>query len=299
VCALVVVAQASRASAQAWLPTRGEGDVGLTYGDYAYDGHFASDGRRIPYGGTQARSVLMDVTYGITDRVTVNASLPFVSTRLSGTFPKGVALGPLDDGAYHGDFQDFRFDVHVQALAGSLALAPFVGVNLPSHDYEVVGEAVPGKRLKEIFFGVAAGHSLPVLTRGWIQARYAFAVVERVLPEVGSLNRSNLDFEIGYPALRWLSVRALGAWQRTHGGLDLGDMVSEPNIFRDHDRAARTNYLNLGGGVETAFGRSEVYAAFLKTVSGENAHQARSLYVGVAWGFGGGFGRSGGPPAAP
>jgi hypothetical protein len=76
-------------------------------------------------------------------------------------------------------------------------------------------------------------------------------------------------------------------------------MQSNPEIFRDHDRAARTNYLNLGGGVDAEVGRYiDLYAVFLKTVSGENAHQARSLDLGIAWSFGGGFGKGGGPPAA-
>jgi len=35
-------------SAQAWLPTKGEGAIGLTFGDYGFDGHFDSEGRRIP-----------------------------------------------------------------------------------------------------------------------------------------------------------------------------------------------------------------------------------------------------------
>jgi hypothetical protein len=34
----------------------------------------------------------------------------------------------------------------------------------------------------------------------------------------------------------------------------------------------------------------ELYSAFVKTISGENAHQARSFYLGAAFWFGGGFG---------
>ena len=280
------------ARAQAWLPTKGEGAMGLTLGDYSFNGHFDGQGRRIPYGGTRAFSAAADSIYGITDRFAIGGSLPFITSKFTGTFPKGVLLGPLDDGQYHGDFQDFRFEARFMALTGAVALTPFAGINLPSHNYEVTGEAVPGKRTKEAFVGMAAGRSLdPFLPKGYAHVRYAYSFVEKVVPDVDQLNRSNLDAELGYAVASRLSLRAFGAWQTTHGGLNLEDMYSFPEAFRDHDRATRTDYFNLGcGATVQALPGIELYAAFVKTVSGENAHQARSLYFGAAFWFGGGFG---------
>jgi hypothetical protein len=279
--------------AQAWLPTRGEGTIGITLGAYGFDGHFGGTGERIPYGGTRALSAGGDVTYGITDRLAVAVGLPFVTSKFTGTFPRGVLLGPLDDGDYHGDFQDFRGEVRYMAVAGDFAVTPFVGVNLPSHDYEVVGEAVPGKRTKELYLGVATGRSLePFLPRAYFQARYFFSVVEEVVPDV-DLDRSNLDLELGYSLTSRLGLRTFGAFQRTHGGLDLEDMYSRPDLFRTHDRATRTDYFNLGVGASLqATDRIQLFAAFVKTISGQNAHQARSLYLGVGLWFGGSYGKA-------
>ena len=206
------------ASAQAWLPPRGEGSLALTLGDYGFSGHFDSDGSRDPFGGTHAHSVAFDVTYGITDRLTASASLPFIATRLSGSFPPGVPLGPLDNG------------------------------------------------------------------------RYVYSWVEKVVPDVKKLDRSNVDAEAGLTLAR-LTLRALGAWQITHGGLDLEDMRTRPGFFRDHDRAARTNYFNLGGGASFEATRAvDLFLVFYRTMSGQNAHQAHSLSLGASWEFGGGFG---------
>ena len=280
-------------SAQAWLPTKGEGAIGLTFGDYGFDGHFDGEGRRIPYGGTNGLSLAGDLTYGVTDRFAITASLPYVASKFTGTFPPGVLLGPLDmDRRYHGDFQDFRGELRYMVLAEDLALTPFVGVNLPSHQYEVVGEAVPGKRTRELYLGVATGRSLePLLDKAYAQARYSFSFVEKVVPDIGQLNRSNVDLELGYSATRRLTARVFSAWQIGHGGLDLEDMYSHPDLFRVHDRAIRTNYLNLGAGVTVQVtSRVELFGALVKTVSGKNAHQARSLYLGAALWFGGGFG---------
>jgi hypothetical protein len=287
----VALALPSVASAQAWTPGTGEGALAITAGDYAFAGHFDSDGGRDPFGGTHARSIAVEIQYGITDRLAVTAGLPFISTRLTGSFPIGVALGPLDDGRYHGDFQDVRLELRFMATARTLALTPFVAANLPSHQYEVVGEAVPGKRTRELILGTNLGRLLG--RRAYVHGRYGYSIVEKVVPEVRTLNRSNLELEAGGSALRRLALRVLVAWQVTHGGLDLEDMRTHPGFFRTHDRAARTNYFNLGAGATLEAARSlDLYLVFVKTVSGENAHQARSWSLGASWQFGGAFGRS-------
>jgi hypothetical protein len=277
------------AVAQAWLPPKGEGSIALTFGEYAFSGHFDSDGSRDPFGGTHARSLAIEVTYAISDRLTVSGSLPFVSTRLSGSFPEGVPLGPLDDGRYHGDFQDFRTDLRFLVRAQPVALTPVVGVSIPSHRYEVIGEAVPGKRTREVFAGLHLGRTLG--TRAYVHGRYLYSWVEKVVADVKKLDRSNVDAEAGFTVAR-VTLRALGAWQVTHGGLDLEDMRTRPGFFRDHDRAARTNYFNLGGGASFEATRAlDLYAVFYRTIRGENAHQARSLSLGASWEFGGRFGK--------
>jgi hypothetical protein len=286
------------ARAQAWLPDRGEGSVSLTVGDYAYDGHFDSDGSRDPFGGTHARSVALDLTYGLTGRLAISAGLPFVDSRLSGSFPRGVPLGPLDDGKYHGDFQDFRVELRYMLTSGKLAVTPFVGTTLPSHNYEVIGEAVPGKRIKEALLGVSCGLTLePVLPQAYVHVRYSFAYMEKALADTRNLDRSNVDAELGYSPTPRLTLRSIGAWQVTHGGLDLEDMRTRPNFFRDHDRAARTNYFNFGGGLTYDVSETVgLYGVCLKTLSGQNAHQARSFYLGASFSFGGGFGEASGRP---
>jgi hypothetical protein len=211
------------ARAQAWLPTKGEGAIGLAFGGYGFDGHFDSKGERIPYGGTEAVSLAADITYGITDRLAVTGSLPYVTSKFTGTLAPGALPGPLDsDREYHGDFQDVRAEVRFMALTGDFALTPFVGVNVPSHNYQVVGEAVPGKHTNELALGVAAGRSLdPFLSKAYLQARYFFSFVEKVVPDVSRLNRSNIDLEFGYAVSRRLSGRLISAWQIGHGGINL------------------------------------------------------------------------------
>ena len=287
---IVVLAFPALAAGQAWLPAKGEGALAMTLADYAFDGHFDSEGNRDPFGGTHARSIAVEVSYSITDRLAAAAGLPFIATRLSGSFPAGVALGPLDDGRYHADFQDLRVELRFMAVALPVTITPLVGFSIPSHAYEVTGEAVPGKGTREAFLGANVGRA--VGPSAYVHGRYVFTRVEKVVPEVKTLDRSTVEVEAGGMATRRLGLRALAIRQITHGGLDLEDMRTNPNFFRTHDRAARTNYLNLGAGMTfEAAPTVEVYAVFLKTLSGENAHRARSFSVGASWQFGGRFGR--------
>lgn len=278
------------AAPQAWVPAKGEGAVAVTLADYAFRGHFDSDGSADPFGGTHARSIAVEASYSITDRLAATVGMPFIATRLTGSFPAGVALGPLDDGRYHADFQDLRAELRFQAVATPLAITPLIGASIPSHAYEVTGEAVPGKGTREAFLGANVGRGLG--RRAYVHARYVFTRVQKVVPEVKTLDRSTVEAEAGAMATRRLGLRALAIRQVTHGGLDLADMRTTPNFFRTHDRAARTNYLNLGGGMNFETTPTlDVYAVILKTVSGENAHRARSISVGASWQFGGRFGR--------
>lgn len=263
--------------------------MAVTLADYAFDGHFDSSGSSDHFGGTRSKSIAVEATYAITDRLAATVGLPFIATRLSGSFPAGVALGPLDDGRYHGDFQDLRMELRFVALPFPIAITPLLGASIPSHAYEVIGEAVPGKRTREVFLGTNVGRALG--KRAYVHCRYVFTRVEKVVPEVSTLDRSTVEVETGGMVTGRLGARALAIRQVTHGGLDLEDMRTNPNFFRTHDRAARTNYLNVGGGVTfEARPTVDVYAVFLKTVSGENAHRARSLSVGASFGFGGRFG---------
>jgi hypothetical protein len=281
------------AHAQAWLPPKGGGAVSMTLGHYSFDGHFDGDGNREPFGGTRAESIWVEGTYSLTDELAISVGLPFIATKLTGSFPEGVPLGPLDkDRKYHGDFQDFRFELGFGLVQGDFGVTPFVALGIPSHEYEYVGEAVPGKGLREVLVGLAAGRTLsPLLPQAYLHARYSYAFVETVDPEVDTLDRSNLDAELGYEPVSRLLLRVLARWQVTHGGLDLADMRSHPDFFRTHDRAARTNYFNLGLGASFALTPSwDAYAIYIKTLSGENAHQSQSFSFGATFYFGGGFG---------
>src|SRR5690242_911211 len=94
--AIVMASGAASARAQAFLPAQGDGTVSLLYQDQLFKYHFVPT---TPFdaGPIYSRSMVMDVTYGVTDKVAVSIALPWVNTRYSGSRPH--PLDPLNPSA--------------------------------------------------------------------------------------------------------------------------------------------------------------------------------------------------------
>jgi hypothetical protein len=99
-----------------------------------------------------------------------------------------------------------------------------------------------------------------------------------------SYNRSNAELELGYFLNPKWSVRVLGAWQRTHGGIDVPVPRTDPHYF-NHDRLAAESYLQVGGGVAFDWsGGSGTYLVYKTAVSGANGHRLNNGFtLGVAY----------------
>jgi hypothetical protein len=215
-------------------------------------------------------------------------SLPFIASKYTGppTYfvgPHETHPGPLDDGRYHGAFQDVRVEMRRLFWAGSVPVAPFVGASFPTHKYETIGEAVPGRHRRDFQFGVNTGFDLDrVLPGSYVQGRYAFATAERV--NNFPFTRSNIDVEGGYAVMSRVVIRGLMNRQIKHQGPSLDELAAD---WEHHDRFMAPSYLNLGGGVSLSVtGSTDVYALWLATVSGKNgAHRARTLAIGITLGL--------------
>ncbi len=290
--AVVVVAftllTPSFSSAQAWLPYKGEGSVSIIYQSVHSDGHFLEDGSSWAAYQSLAHDMIFEVDYGLTDRLALDVSLPYIVSKYTGREePINLPQNVLDDGAYHGTFQDFQFGLHYNALRGPLTVSPFFTFIVPSHKYDTTGEAAAGARLRQFASGVYAGRLLnPVLSRTYVQGMYAYTAAEKVLGI--SLNRSNTELTIGQFITPALSVNFVWRGQWMHGGLDFSELYqAPPEVFLQGDRITRQNYHHVGGGAGLAInGSLSANFSFVKFVSGRNAHMGEAIFAGVSWSFG-------------
>jgi hypothetical protein len=274
--------------AQAWIPTEGDGTVSLTYQNYDVAGHYDALGRKNNNGGTQSHVVVAEVDYGVTDTIGLTVSLPFIASKYTGPpvyFVGGVEThpGPLDDGTYHGAFQDVRVEVRRLFWAGSIPVAPFVSASFPTHDYQTAGEAVPGRHRRDLQLGANVGMNLDrLLTGAYVHGRYGYATAQKI--EGFAFTRSNVDVEVGCALGSRLLLRGLTGWQIRHRGPSVQELIVD---WENHDRFIAPSYMNLGVGVSVPIGGAEVYALWLGTAAGSNgAHRARTIATGVTFGFG-------------
>jgi hypothetical protein len=287
--AIALLVSPSTAAAQAWVPGQGEGAVSVLYQDLFVRDHFLAGGGRIDRGHIRANNVLVDVTYGVTDKLTVALGVPFVRSRYSGTFPHPTSQ---DDGEAHSGVQDVRFGVRYKLFEGPVTITPFVGTNVPSHGYEYFAHAAYGPRVRELEIGSYVGRMVgPALPGVFVQARYSYAFAQEIAGV--DHNRSNLDVELGYFVRPSIRVFVLGAGQKTHGGIDTPDAgwrAMPAEFAPHHDRIARLEMLDVGGGAQISLTDSvDLFGSFVTTIAGRNSHAlARGLTIGASYGFGGG-----------
>lgn len=290
------------ATAQAFVPPAGEGNLTISYQNLFTRGHLDLNGDRMAgesgHDPTQGHAIVMEGEFGLTDRLAIGASLPYIRERYEGSAPHRVLGGPQpqewDNGDWHGTFQDFRVAVRYNLTRRPVAVTPFFDVVIPSHHYPSNGHATVGKDLRAYVAGAAAGGFLDAfLPRLFFQTVVSYALVQELLDI--RPNRSRLEGELGYFITPRLSVRFLESYQVTHDGIDVLSFtpMTEGLIHgtgipiagdykRFHDRLQRSNYLTLGGGVGFSLNDStEVFADAAHVVWGENVHPLRGITIGV------------------
>jgi hypothetical protein len=286
---LVAALVPAAASAQAWLPDAGSFNTSFLFNDVLNKEHWLPNGDTVDVGHTRSQTYALLANYGVTDKVMVSASLPYVVTKFwdeQGRPSHGGQPGfDVDDGDEHGAFTDLRVGVHYQLLEQPFALAPFVAYVTPVSDYHTRGHAAQGRGVDEVIVGFGAGKSLdPWLRRTYAQMRYSYGFVE----ELQGLkhDRSNLNVELGtFLTSRW-NVSLYGAWQWAHGGIDVPVPPSNP-YFLNHDALAADEFFNAGIGTGFAITpQVTAFAVYMHGFSGENGHKMNhGLTIGFSYGY--------------
>jgi hypothetical protein len=307
-CSALFCGFATSAAAQAFIPAPGQAIVSASYqsvrtrGQHGVTGQWFSNATQVDQFGqdeTESHALIWYVEYGLAKRIAVHTSLPYVQGKYRGPIPhtEGFNGQPsnLDDGTYHGTFQDFYVGTRFKLLESSrFALTPFVEVIIPSHQYESLAQTAVGRDLRALVVGAAAGGFADFLPGLHFQTRVSYAFVESA---VGVRpNRIGIDSSVGYFVTPRLAVQFIETFQRTGDGIDFigapellavhnGAPITDEH-FRNHDRLTRANFLNFGAGVAFELTNSVgVFATFTKLAWGKNLPPPRAITVGMNWSF--------------
>lgn len=274
------------AAAQAWVTPRGEGAVTVSHQLVGSTDHVTRTGDRVSTLGRETLHVgVGEAIYGVTDRLSAELSLAWVTTKWIGRVED--RHGPLDTGDFHGTFQDIRVAARYQLVEGPVNVAPFVAYGGPVTGYETRGHSAFGRHMEELTLGTSVGGA--VARRGYWQVLGSYAFVNDIDTEDFNLDHVNGDAEVGV-GLGRVTARVFGSGQWMWDGLQLGPMTDHYHLQANHDRFAQSSYLNAGGGVSVSLSsRVDLGVTGFTTVSARNFHALKAIVTSLTWKFGGGF----------
>jgi hypothetical protein len=287
VCLTLVVLHLTvpvEARAQAWLPLKGDGSVTTTYQKVDVRDHFDDDGDVEDRGRIHTHNLITTLEYGLTDKLALDFEMAYVASKYIGQGRR--PHGPVDDGLFHPTFSDAHLGVRYNVAAKPVVITPFFSFTLPTHDYEVRGHSAVGRGFHELVLGVNVGRQLdPLLPKSYAHLRFSYAILKEFAGF--NLNHTNGEWEVGWLANKLIAFRFIGAWQRSRGGLEFPAGVPlTPAQFAIHDRVARADFVQLGGGVTFSINRTfDIHAAYAKTVSAKNTHGDAGIILGFTWRF--------------
>jgi hypothetical protein len=271
---------------QAGVPGAHRGSLTLSLQVVTDHYHLNGHGDLVDAGKITGRTAALTFDYGLTDRLAVSVYAPFVSKRYIGAFPHNTDpynhddghdhehIAALDDGAFHGGWQDWGVGARWQFRPRGWMVTPFVNYAWPSHDYTWFAHAAIGTRQERLQVGTAVAKQFgPRLQKLYFQGSYSYTFVEEV--QDISVDFSTLNLEVGWFFTPRFSARALVTYRKTHGGLDFPfDFPSRTDeLFLHHDQVQRVDYLNYGFGAAYRINdRYTVNGTWMTTGWGENGH---------------------------
>ena len=302
IAAMALFAFAPPALAQhtdAWVPGKSHGTVSVAYQHLYVRYHALSDGTKDLPGTIRNRSLFLNVDYGLTERLAVTVGAAYKSNRYDvrkpgaihdpGTLADDHGEQFLDDGRYHGSWQDWSIALRYQWIDKPFLVTPFIGYGRPIRDYTTFSHAAPGTGQARLEVGVNAGgrFAAPAQNLYW-QAGYGYAYMEKAGNR--RVNHSTFNLELGYFLTPRLGVHAVVVAQKTYNGQEFPeDFVGKrtSDEFFHHDQNLRDDFVNVGVGVNYQF--NDRYLGFANvghTVWGENTHLIDyAITVGVSRGF--------------
>jgi hypothetical protein len=300
--AALLVLGAHPSAGQAYIPPAGNGTVSVSFQSVHTSLQLDSKGAKGDPETTDTQALLWHVEYGLTDKIAVHASLPFMAARYDGanrhTVGRDLQPSDWDDGTYHSAFQDFYIGVRYGLVQSPrFALAPFAEVVIPSHRYETLAQSAVGRDARVLLVGAAVGGFADGILPGlYYQTRISYGIAQDVVDI--RTNRTGIDSAIGYFVNPRLAVQFVETFHYLHNGMYFifepefqagitGDGPIIDDHWINHDRLLRSRVLSLGGGLTYALSDSIGLFATASTIAWGRSlpRPVRSLTVGMNWNF--------------
>ena len=247
---------------------KGHGTMSIAYLNTLVNGFRVSDSNIVPIGSVRSHTVDLSLDYHITDRWSLHAEIPYLVNRYQGTRPHCPTAAPpqcanipalknphpesrfLDDGSFHGDWQDWTFGAAYNADLEGFFVTPYLTIYIPSHDYTFFSQAAVGSGLQRVELGATLAHQFD-FTQLYYRIGYARVFGEETLGH--GIDHNKLDLELGYFLNESWTVKGFSTARKGAVFTGVYDMTSE--LFYHHDQRTPHNYASAGFGVDYNFNK--------------------------------------------
>ncbi len=218
-------------------------------------------------GNVHFNSVEFEAGYFVADRWEIHVALPYIESAYSGAYGHPLLPCPpncqpvrVDDGSYHGFWQDWDAGVRYHTELNGYEVTPTFDVYVPSNNYPFYGSAAVGQRTTRVGIGVDVSHQFQ-LSNFFYEAHYQYVFNEHVL----NINNNfyTFGFNAGYLISPLLSVKAITDVKLGNGYGDdqIGPFAPAPGaptnganpIWELHDKFRLEEHADVGGILDYAF----------------------------------------------
>jgi hypothetical protein len=264
---------------------KGHGSVSIAYQNTYVNGMLIGESV-MKIGTVRVQTIDLGVDYYVADQWSINAGIPFTSSRFNGT---GIgpahcpttappicqsptpALSPqepgsqfLDDGNVHGTWADWSFGAAYHTEIDNYLITPSITAYIPSHNYTFFANAAVGQDLKKVEIGATVAHQFD-FSNFYYRIGYRYAFEQKTLGI--SVDNSKVDLDLGYFVNEKLSVNLFGLG-KFGGGLTSDELIQLTKVdgipfsnefWYHHDQISAHEYFNVGTGMDYRFGDQDKY----------------------------------------
>lgn len=277
--AAVALTSAAIAQVQPTAPSAGNtGDSPAGHGSFSVDffdtdinGFWLRSNIKLPLGVVHMLGTGFDASYNVSNDWTIYGGVRYFTGRANGpaafincptTAPPQCAGAPpltpqhpespfLDDGNYHGTWQDWNIGAAWHGNIGDYYITPSATAYIPTHDYPTYGNAVVGQDLHQLLLAVTLAHQF-AFSNFYYKLGYGYAFSQRVLGIDTGYQR--FDGELGWFVTETFSVRGFVTGRAGFGArADLGPPVFDAYWY-ERQRTTQHDYHAFGLGFDYGFG---------------------------------------------
>jgi len=254
---------------------------------YVQTGDFVSDTYSFDAGTTDTHALQLSGVFALNEKWKIYGSIPYVQKRLVDPIGYGTHnpqvdfyeytppdLRFVDDGDYHGGFQDLSVGVQYLALDGPLRVSPFVSYGTPVSDYPIYGAAIIGAGLNVLHLGVSLDFT-PYFSDWNFHADISKEISEKVLGV--DLNYWLMYLSASYYVTPRFAPRLFLTSRITPNALNYPEdfepyeeKYDNENGWR-HDQTIKHDFINAGVGFDYIVSeRYGIAATYYRTIRADN-----------------------------